>query len=157
VCGYIYGSSRVMTGVLLLLRATYPPSIITSDLGHEQHPYVEVGSIGAQTPLQPHSAMSMQNMSPITHDTSRRMSLYDSPTEFTALANSSIYSGGWQVATTAPSTTTMYAYTQQQQQQQQQQQLQLDSLPRPYDPNSTMSFRTALPHAMLSHSQTVSK
>lgn len=155
--------------------AQYTQPMVPPDLGQEQHAYVEGGgmTVGTQGQLQPHANMAMAEICANPHDTSRRSSMFNSPTEYTAPPNPGIYSGNWQSGTTATSNASMYAFTQQQHQQQQQQQQHqqntgqtpfvqspsvaigqgqqylgpsFDGLARGYDPNQANLFRPGAVH-----------
>lgn len=96
--------------------AQYPHSLITSEL--EQHHYAEGGgmTVGAPPALQPHGGMAMTDIL-ASHDTSSRRPSFYSPSEYSSTPSNTLYSTNWQTATTAPSTTPMYAnaFTPQQQ------------------------------------------
>ncbi|KAK3379818.1 hypothetical protein B0T24DRAFT_170561 [Lasiosphaeria ovina] len=95
----------------------YPPPVMPSDLGPEQHSYVESGSmpVGGQAPLHTHGTIQMQDMIPSAHDSSRRQSLYNSPAELPGPSGAGLYSSHWQQATTAPGNAPLYAFTPHQQ------------------------------------------
>jgi hypothetical protein len=149
--------------------AQYSESITTTELGSEQHHYVEGGGMGVgQAPtIQSQRGLSLTGiLGPL--QVSRRSSLYNSPTEYSNAPTTSLYNpNNWQTATTAPSGAPMYAqsFTQQQQHHPpppstayvQQQPVTMphgqsymggsfDGLPR-YDPNHNAIFRpVAIPH-----------
>ena len=106
--------------------AQYTQALIPTDLVADQHHYVETGgsvAVGAPPTLPSHGSMAMNEIL-TPHDASRRASasIYNSPTEYSNASSTSMYNpNNWQTATTASSTTPMYAnaYPQQQQQQHQ--------------------------------------
>lgn len=96
-----------------------PAQYVTADMDTEHHSYVEDGNMAvtAQATLQSHGSMAMTDIL-APHDTGRRPSLYNSPTEYSNPSGAGgLYNpNSWQTATSAPSATSMYAnsFTQQQ-------------------------------------------
>lgn len=98
----------------------HQPSLMQPDLSGGQSGFGESGSMGVngQTSMPHPSGMSLQDSFPDSHHpSSRRTSLYASPSEFAnAATHSGMYNTSWQ--TTAPSNPSpIYSFHQQQQQQ----------------------------------------
>lgn len=97
----------------------YAPHMMTSDLATEHHHFVDgVNMVGGQAPLHTNGGMTLQvpsEIMPSPHDTSRRPSLFNSPTDYASPAGTTaMYAPPWQPSTTAPTMTSMYAFTPQQ-------------------------------------------
>jgi hypothetical protein len=91
----------------------YAPALLPPDLNPSPHQYVESGSIPvpSQPGLQSHGHMHMPDLIPSPHDSGRRSSLFNSPTnEFPNAPASSLYPAAWQQSTTAPANAALYAF-----------------------------------------------
>ena len=139
---------------------TYPaPGMMHSDLHPEHHAFVDSGGslgVSGQTSLHGPHAMPLQNMIPASHDSTRRPSLFSSPSDFGNQSDPNMYST-WQQGSTAPNTSPMYAFTPQQQGQTQGHFIPpsavsmpqnppylgstFEGMPRGYDPNHGQIFR----------------
>ena len=142
----------------------HPPQIVTAEglPSVHHHAFVDNTSIGHQ-PLPTHGPpMTVPDIIPGAHDTSRRTSVF-SPTDFPTSSGTGLYGGGWQQGTTAPGTAGMYAYTPTQPHSPQQAPGQgfltqagvpmgqpqqyltssFDGMPRPYDTTQSQIFRSA--------------
>lgn len=93
-------------------------SMMQPDLSSGHPNFVEGGSMGNQSAIQQAAAMPLQENFPDPHATSRRPSLYASPSEYGSATTSGLYPG-WQ-ATNPPTTPSMYSSFDNQQQQTQQ-------------------------------------
>ncbi|KAK3495149.1 uncharacterized protein B0T23DRAFT_127544 [Neurospora hispaniola] len=94
------------------IRNQYPTTLMPPDLTSDQH-YVENGGIpvGGQASLQQHGApVQMQEMIPSPHETSRRPSLFSSPSDYASTSASGLYPGAWQQTTTAPGSAPIYSF-----------------------------------------------
>ena len=139
----------------------YAPTLLHTDLGQEQHNYMETNGLGG-----PHPGLPMQDMCGHPHDNSRRGSsaLFSSPADFANASPASALYPTWHQATTAPSNPTVYSFNTHPQQQgpphgaftqpsvpipQGQSYLGpgFDGIPRaPFDPAQDQLFRTGTMH-----------
>ncbi|KAJ9154838.1 hypothetical protein NKR23_g2420 [Pleurostoma richardsiae] len=150
----------------------YQSPLVPAELSGSQQSYVEGGSlsVNSQAPLQPPSAMSLQEPYPDPHGASRRQTMFASPTEYANPPGPALYQG-WQQSTTAPSNSPMYAFTQQHQAPQQGPFVQQPAVPiaaappylgqsfdgihrATYDPNQSTMFRNnSVPPVTVPHTQ----
>ncbi|KAL1862977.1 hypothetical protein VTK73DRAFT_6564 [Phialemonium thermophilum] len=134
--------------------AQYGQPMVEPDLGQEQHSHVESGgmTVGTQAALPQHAHLAMSEICVHPHDASRRGSMFSSAAEFPN--PQAMYPSGWQSATTAPNTATMYAFTHhappppppQAQQQQQQQPPQQHTAQTPYVHGHTVPLSQPQPY-----------
>ncbi|KAM0436035.1 hypothetical protein ACHAPT_002927 [Fusarium lateritium] len=137
----------------------YPPSMMP-DMPQEQHTFVESNNLPVNSQSSVHStggSLTMDMGVPSTHDTGRRSSIFNAPTEYGGQNGSTMYAQQWQPSSTAPNASSMYTFTQQppnpsasafvnpavpMNQTQSYMGASFDGLPRGYDPNQPPIFRS---------------
>ncbi|KAI1501260.1 hypothetical protein F5X99DRAFT_207262 [Biscogniauxia marginata] len=86
----------------------YSHQVLGSEIGAERPGYVEGPNIASQPSLHPSNNMGLHDIYPPQHESSRRSSMYTSPSDFASPATPSLYPQ-WQ-SSAAPSSSSLYTF-----------------------------------------------
>ncbi|KAI1376790.1 hypothetical protein F4677DRAFT_445112 [Hypoxylon crocopeplum] len=106
-------SSDAFVGEMPVRGTQYTQPILGPEMATERQTFVEAPSLPSQAPLHPASNLGLHDsMYTSTHDSSRRSSMFTSPSEYASPATPNMYPQ-WQTGSAAPSNPPVYAFPQQ--------------------------------------------
>lgn len=107
-------SSDAFVGDVAVRSTQYPQPVLGTEMTAERQSYVEAPTLSSQPTL--HSATNLglhHEMYTSPHETSRRSSMFTSPSEYASPATPTMYSTQWQTGSAAPSNPSVYTFPQQ--------------------------------------------
>ncbi|KAI1769055.1 hypothetical protein GGR53DRAFT_276414 [Hypoxylon sp. FL1150] len=94
--------------------AHYSHPVLGSEMAAERQGFVETPNMTSQaTSMHPGTSLGIHDMYTSPHDTSRRSSMFTTPSDYTSPATPTMYSTQWQTGSAAPNNPSVYAFPQQ--------------------------------------------
>ncbi|KAI2464180.1 hypothetical protein F4781DRAFT_425754 [Annulohypoxylon bovei var. microspora] len=108
-------SGDAFVGDMPVRGTPYSQPVLGSEMTAERQTFVDAPTIPNQAPLHPTTNISLHDMYTNPHDSSRRSSIFTSPSEYTNPTTSTIYQVNqqWQTSSAAPSNSSVYTFPQQ--------------------------------------------
>ncbi|KAI8964118.1 hypothetical protein F5Y11DRAFT_364433 [Daldinia sp. FL1419] len=105
-------SNDTFVGEMPVRGTQYSQPVMSTEIGPDRQTFVEAPSMPSQAPLHPSTNLGLHDMYTSPHDSSRRSSMFTTPSEYTSPATPTMYQQ-WQTGSAAPSTPSAYTFPQQ--------------------------------------------
>ncbi|KAI1645396.1 uncharacterized protein F4817DRAFT_317894 [Daldinia loculata] len=105
-------SGDAFVGEMPVRGTQYPQPVLGTEIGTERQTFVEAPSMPSQAPLHPSTNLGLHDMYTSPHDSSRRSSMFTTPSEYASPATPTMYQQ-WQTGSAAPSNPSAYTFPQQ--------------------------------------------
>lgn len=105
-------SGDTFVGDVAVRGGQYTQPVLGAEMTTERQSFVEAPNMSSQAPLNPTTNLGLHDMYTSPHDSSRRSSMFTSPSEYASPATPTMYPQ-WQTGSTAPSNPSVYTFPQQ--------------------------------------------
>ncbi|KAK6950194.1 hypothetical protein Daesc_008520 [Daldinia eschscholtzii] len=105
-------SGDAFVGEMPVRSTQYSQPVLSAEIGAERQTFVEAPSMPSQAPLHPSTSLGLHDMYTSPHDSSRRSSMFTTPSEYASPPTPTMYQQ-WQTGSAPPTNPSAYTFPQQ--------------------------------------------